>query len=489
MWQSMGEGFHLHPSQTFEGQGARIFCFGEHKRQFHIFDSGERVNQLESLKDKADLFTPQVGELRIIEGARDAAIEFDFARRGEVHCAAKIEQCRFATAAAADERDEIARAESQRDRAQRGDLLTFRAVNLGDISGFEKSHTVSGSYGEDCGAIFSSANGLATLEGVSRILVTGGAGYIGSHTRYALEQRGHSVIVVDNLSRGYREAVPEGMLRQVDTRDKRKLIELLRDEPVDAAIHFAAYISVGESTAAPELYFENNVSGSLSLFEAMLEAGVKRVVFSSTAAAYGIPKTIPIPEDETIAPINPYGESKVMVERILTSLDRYREFRSIRLRYFNACGAAPEVGLGERHDPETHLIPLILKAVRTGKPVTLFGDDYPTPDGTCIRDYIHVMDLADAHILAVENLLSDGHSDVLNVGTGVGHSVKEVLAAVEKVTGQKAPFTMGPRREGDPPSLVADSRKLQGALGWEPVRADLERIVADAWAFMQTQPV
>jgi UDP-glucose-4-epimerase GalE len=327
--------------------------------------------------------------------------------------------------------------------------------------------------------------GLATLGGVAKILVTGGAGYIGSHTRYFLEKSGHSVVVVDNLSRGYKEAVPEGLLRQVDLRDTQKLTQLLKNENVDAVIHFAAYISVGESTQRPELYFINNVSGSLSLFDAMLEAGVRRLVFSSTAAAYGIPAKVPITEDQPYAPINPYGESKVMVEKILEWLDKYREFRSVRLRYFNACGADPESGLGERHDPETHLIPLILKAVQTGKSVTLFGDDYTTPDGTCIRDYIHVSDLAEAHILAVEYLLKGGKSDVFNVGTGSGSSVKEVLAAVEKVTGKKAPFVMGPRREGDPPSLVADSRKLQDRLGWRAKRADLEVIVRDAWGFAE----
>jgi UDP-glucose 4-epimerase len=320
---------------------------------------------------------------------------------------------------------------------------------------------------------------------MAKILVTGGAGYIGSHTRYFLEKSGHSGVVVDDLSRGFPEAVPAGALRQIDTRDTKKLVVLLREERIEAVIHFAAYISVGESTERPELYFSNNVCGSLSLFEAMLEAGVKCLVFSSTAAAYGIPAKVPIPEDEPYAPINPYGESKVMVEKILEWLDRYREFRSIRLRYFNACGAEPESGLGERHDPETHLIPLMLRAIQTGKPVTLFGDDYPTPDGTCIRDYIHVSDLASAHIVAIEHLLRGGKSDVFNVGTGAGQSVKEVLAAVEKVTGKKVPHTIGPRREGDPPSLVADSRKLQNTLGWRPQRADLERIVADAWAFAQ----
>jgi UDP-glucose 4-epimerase len=321
---------------------------------------------------------------------------------------------------------------------------------------------------------------------LATILVTGGAGYIGSHTRYFLQKQGYRVIVVDSLERGYKKAVPDDILRVINLRDTEKLAALLRDEKVDAVIHFAAYIAVGESTKVPDTYFSNNVCGSMSLFEAMMQAGVKKVVFSSTAAAYGTPQHVPITEDQPYAPINPYGESKVMVEKILEWLDKYQEFRSIRLRYFNACGAEPEAGLGERHDPETHLIPLILRAVQTGKPVTLFGDDYPTEDGTCIRDYIHVSDLAEAHIFAVEHLLKGGESEVFNVGTGFGQSVKQVLTAVERVTGKKVPFEMGPRREGDPPSLVADSTKLQTKLGWKPKRADLDRIVADAWEFAQT---
>jgi UDP-glucose-4-epimerase GalE len=318
---------------------------------------------------------------------------------------------------------------------------------------------------------------------VAKILVTGGAGYIGSHTRHFLQQQGHSVIVVDNLSRGHREAVPAGILYDFDIRDTAQLTQLLAHEQVDAVIHFAAYIAVGESTQVPEMYFSNNVGGSLSLFEAMLRSNVKHLVFSSTAAAYGIPKRVPIPETEPNAPINPYGESKVMIETVLEWLDRYRDLRSVRLRYFNACGAEPAAGLGERHDPETHLIPLLLRAVLTGQPMTIFGEDYNTPDGTCIRDYIHVSDLAEAHIFAVEHLSQGGASDVFNVGTGEGHSVKEVVQAVERVTGRTVPYSVGPRREGDPPSLVADSRKLRNTLGWTPKRADLDRIVSDAWEF------
>lgn len=322
---------------------------------------------------------------------------------------------------------------------------------------------------------------------MANILVTGGAGYIGSHTRYFLEQHGHSVIVVDNLERGHRELVPEKILHVFDIRDTGRLTELLKRQQIDAVIHFAAYISVGESTEAPETYFSNNVAGSLSLFEAMIAAKVRHLVFSSTAAAYGIPHRVPITEDQPYAPINPYGESKVMTEKIIEWLGRYRGMRSIRLRYFNACGAEPKVGLGELHDPETHLIPLILRAILTGNPVTLFGDDYATADGTCIRDYIHVSDLAEAHIFAVEHLLAGGESNVFNVGTGSGHSVKEVLTAVERVTGRNVPHTIGPRREGDPPVLVADSTKLQKTLGWKPERADLDRIVRDAWSFATAQ--
>jgi UDP-glucose 4-epimerase len=217
---------------------------------------------------------------------------------------------------------------------------------------------------------------------LAKILVTGGAGYIGSHTVYFLREGGHEVAVVDNLSRGHETNVPQGLLHRYDLRETRKLVEVMTSERCEAVIHFAAYIAVGESTKAPELYFSNNVAGSASLFEAMQQAGVNKLVFSSTAAAYGIPKAVPIAETEPYDPINPYGESKVMVEKMIEILDQYRGFRSIRLRYFNACGSEPASGLGECHDPETHLLPLILRAVLTGEPVTVFGDDYDTPDGT-----------------------------------------------------------------------------------------------------------
>ena len=318
-----------------------------------------------------------------------------------------------------------------------------------------------------------------------RILVTGGAGYIGSHTVRLLLEQGHEVAVVDNLSKGYRHNVPGKILYQLDIADTAALAEVMRQVRCQAVIHFAAFIAVGESMREPERYFANNVGGSLSLLTAMLETGVKHIVFSSTAAVYGEPAASPILETFPIQPVNPYGESKVMVEKILRWFDRVHGLTSVCLRYFNACGADPAGRLGEEHEPETHLIPLLLRAVLTGKPVTIFGDDYDTPDGTCIRDYIHVNDLAQAHILALDYLLSGGASDQFNVGTSTGHSVMETLLAVEKVTGQKVPYVAGARREGDPPRLVADAAKLRGKLGWQPQYADLASIVEHAWHFAQ----
>ncbi|MBC8167601.1 MAG: UDP-glucose 4-epimerase GalE, partial [Bryobacteraceae bacterium] len=240
---------------------------------------------------------------------------------------------------------------------------------------------------------------------MTRILVTGGAGYIGSHTVHLLLKRGYEVVVVDDLSRGAEKNVKGAAFHRINLGETAALTRLMEQERFEAVIHFAAYISVGESTKEAELYFTNNVSGSISLFTAMAAAGVKRVVFSSTAAVYGTPEHSPIPEDAPYAPLSPYGESKVMVEKVLGWLDGSRGLRSVCLRYFNACGAEPGSGLGEEHDPETHLIPLLFRAIETGKPITIFGDDYPTPDGTCVRDYIHVSDLAEAHILSVEHLL------------------------------------------------------------------------------------
>jgi UDP-glucose-4-epimerase GalE len=314
-----------------------------------------------------------------------------------------------------------------------------------------------------------------------KILVTGGAGYIGSITAYHLMKRGFEVVVADDLSRGHAHNVPAEILNVLRLQDTDALAKLL--EGVDAVVHFAAYIAVGESTREPELYFGNNVGGSLSLFEAMARAKVKRIVFSSTAAVYGEPPTSPIPEDSPFAPVSPYGQSKAIVEGVLRDLDHYRGLRSVVLRYFNACGAEPEAKLGELHEPETHLIPLLFRAATTGEPIQLFGDDYPTPDGTCVRDYIHVSDLASAHLAALDHLLAGGASSQFNVGTGTGNTVMEVLRAVEEISGRKVPYKVAPRRDGDSPSLVANSQKLQRTLGWKPVRSDLKQIVRDAWDF------
>jgi UDP-glucose-4-epimerase GalE len=298
-----------------------------------------------------------------------------------------------------------------------------------------------------------------------------------------LLKQGYDATVVDNLSKGYRHNVPEGRLHVMDLAETEKLSALIRDFRPEAVIHFAAFIAVGESMQEPGKYFGNNTCGSLSLLNAMTLAGVKHLVFSSTAAVYGNPHASPILETFPIQPVNPYGESKVMVETLLKWFDQIHHLTSVCLRYFNAAGGDPEGHLGEEHEPETHLIPLLLRAVRTGKPVTIFGNDYPTVDGTCIRDYVHVLDLAEAHILALEYLIGGGMSEKFNAGAGSGFTVLQMIQAVEEVTGQKVPYTMGPRREGDPPALVANSDKLQRKLGWKPKHSDLRTIVRDAWNF------
>ncbi len=320
---------------------------------------------------------------------------------------------------------------------------------------------------------------------MAHILVTGGAGYIGSHTVRFLLKAGHSVAVVDDLSKGYAHNVPEGLLHRMDLKDTDGLTRLMEQTHFDAVIHFAASIAVGESTQIPELYFANNVGSTISLLTAMVRTGTKKIVFSSTAAVYGNPADTPIPELATIAPVNPYGESKAMVEKILDWMDVHRGIRSVRLRYFNACGCEPEFGIGEEHEPETHLIPLILRAIQTGNPVTIFGEDYPTPDGTCIRDYIHVSDLATAHIAALDYLDNGGVTRAFNCGLGRGYSVREVIQAAEEATSRKVPYRVGPRREGDPTILVADSAKLRETLGWIPRYNSLAGIVQTAWAFEQ----
>jgi len=317
-----------------------------------------------------------------------------------------------------------------------------------------------------------------------KVLVTGGAGYIGSITVEMLLDRGHTVVVVDNLERGHRAAVDaRAELRVGDLRERDFIVGVMRDEKPDAVMHFAAYALVGESMEHPERYFENNVGGGINLVGAMLAAGVKKIIFSSTCSTYGLPERVPISEEADTRPVNPYGESKLMLEKILQWYERIHGFRPVMLRYFNAAGATER--LGEDHDPETHLIPNVLR-VAAGKAeyVRVFGGDYDTPDGTCIRDYIHVVDLADAHLRALEREVSGA----LNLGTGSGYSVMEVIEAARRITGHPIPARVEARRPGDPPRLVAQADRARKLLGWEPVRSDLETIVADAWKWMRSHP-
>lgn len=317
-----------------------------------------------------------------------------------------------------------------------------------------------------------------------KILVIGGAGYIGSCTCKALARAGHSVTVYDNLSTGHRDLVKWGPLFEGDILDGTRLRECLELVRPDGVIHFAAFSLVGESVKDPGKYFRNNVGGTLSLLEAMRDCGVRNIVVSSSAAVYGIPQNMPITEDFLLDPINPYGETKMFMERMLADFARSCGISWTALRYFNAAGADPDCETGERHDPETHLIPRALMALDGRLPdFYVMGDDYPTPDGTCVRDYIHVLDLADAHIKAVERLAAcgDGEGMALNLGTGSGLSVKEILDSIESVTGRKMSYTMGPRRAGDPPSLVADASKALDILGWKPEHSSVEEIIRDAW--------
>lgn len=322
------------------------------------------------------------------------------------------------------------------------------------------------------------------MAAAAKVLVTGGAGYVGSHACKVLADAGYVPVTYDNLARGHRWAVKFGPLEEGDIHDRARLAEVFaRHRPV-AVMHFAAFAYVGESVARPDLYHENNVVGSLALLEAMGAAGVRCFVFSSTCAVYGTPAQMPITEDLPFAPVNPYGATKVEVEQALSRLDRAGALRYAALRYFNASGGAPAAGIGEDHDPETHLIPLALSAAAgTGAPLTVFGDDYDTPDGTCVRDYIHVLDLADAHVLALRHLLAGGDSLRLNLGTGQGHSVREIIAATARVTGRAVPHVAGARRAGDPPTLVADPSLARKVLGWQARRVDIDGQIDDAWAW------
>ena len=315
------------------------------------------------------------------------------------------------------------------------------------------------------------------------ILVTGGAGYIGSHTCKALATRGFEPVSYDNLSRGNRWAVKWGPLEIGDIADADRTREVLRCYQPAAVLHFAAYAYVGESVDNPLLYYENNVAGSAALLRAIMEDCAIPVVFSSTCAVYGNPERVPMPEDHPLRPINPYGLSKLAVERMLAELAP-RGLRAIVLRYFNAAGADPEGDLGEVHDPEPHLIPRVLAAARDGTKIPIYGDDYATDDGTCVRDFIHVADLADAHVRALENLLAGGANDAFNLANARGHSVLEVIETARRVCRRPIDCEVLPRRFGDPAVLIGSAEKARERLGWMPERSDLESQIADAWNWM-----
>lgn len=321
------------------------------------------------------------------------------------------------------------------------------------------------------------------------ILVCGGAGYIGSHTARQLLNAGYDVLVLDNLSKGHLPAIGDAPFVKVDILDKPALNQVFLNSKIDAVMHFAAHSLVGESVTRPDIYYRNNVVGTLNLLEAMHKAGVKHFIFSSTAAVYGEPLQIPITEDHPTVPTNPYGATKLAVEEILRWFGQAYGLKYIALRYFNAAGADEAGDIGEDHNPETHLIPLVLKAAHGLLPeIRVFGTDYSTPDGTCIRDYIHVADLADAHVLALERLLDGGASDVYNLGNGSGFSVREVIRAAEEVVGRPIPTVEEKRRPGDPAVLVASADKARRELGWQPRYSDLKTIISTAWKWHRVHP-
>jgi UDP-glucose-4-epimerase GalE len=315
------------------------------------------------------------------------------------------------------------------------------------------------------------------------VLIVGGAGYIGSHTAKALAADGFVPVTYDNLIYGHRWAVQWGPFVEGDIRDREKLVETIRRYEICAIVHFAAFAYVGESIMRPEVYYNNNVTGSLSLLDAVLETGVPHVIFSSSCATYGTPGRLPITEDTLQSPVNPYGESKLVIERALRWYAGTHPLTYAALRYFNAAGADADGTIGEDHTPESHLIPLVLDAVLGGRPIEIYGDDYPTPDGTCVRDYIHVSDLADAHVRALRYLLQGGNSAAMNLGTGKGYSVREVINAVRESTGREVPHRVAQRRPGDPAVLIADARLAEEILGWRPKYSTLENIVNSAWTW------
>jgi UDP-glucose 4-epimerase len=317
------------------------------------------------------------------------------------------------------------------------------------------------------------------------VCVTGGAGYIGSHMVRVLRRAGHHVVVVDDLSSGHEDAIPQGVpFVRADVRDRAAMGRAFAEHRVEAVLHFASRIQVGESVVNPRLYWRDNLAAGVGLLESVLDAGVKHFILSSTAAVYGDPIRVPIDENHPTVPVNPYGATKLALEHVLGDYARAYPFSYVALRYFNAAGADLSEGLGERHQPETHLLPIVLEAVLGKRPhVTVFGDDWDTPDRTCIRDYIHVIDLAEAHLAALGYLQNGGASDVFNLGTGHGHSVREVIDVVRKVTGRDVPVVVGTRREGDAPVLVAAASKAERVLGWKAKRGSLEEIVRDAWGW------
>ncbi|HEY2933070.1 MAG TPA: UDP-glucose 4-epimerase GalE [Acidobacteriota bacterium] len=319
---------------------------------------------------------------------------------------------------------------------------------------------------------------------MARILVTGGAGYIGSVCSARLREHQHTVTVVDNLSAGHRQAAPADLV-VMDLADEKALDDVFACGRFDGVMHFASHCYVGESVINPQKYFEDNVGNGMKLFAAMLRHGVLRFVLSSTCATYGNPHFVPITEKHPQQPINPYGESKRMLERILAAYDQAYGMKSVFLRYFNACGASLDGKLGESHDPETHLIPLVLRASGDNFELTVFGNDYETPDGTCVRDYVHVEDLAEAHIAAFEKLLSGGETAAYNLGVGHGLSVHEVITAAQKITGRRVKYNIGPRRPGDPAVLVANAELACRELGWTARHSDIETVIKTAWKWFQ----
>ena len=322
------------------------------------------------------------------------------------------------------------------------------------------------------------------------ILVLGGAGYIGSHTVYELIEAGRDVVVADNLLTGFRKAVhPKARFYQADIRDRKAMDALFEKEHIEGVIHFAASSQVGESMSDPLKYYDNNLGGTTVLLQSMVAHGVDKIVFSSTAATYGEPEQVPILETDKTVPTNCYGETKLAMEKMMSWTSRAHGLRYVALRYFNACGAHPSGVIGEAHNPETHLIPLILQVPNGQRAkLSIFGDDYPTRDGTCVRDYIHVTDLAQAHILALDYLLAGGENNVFNLGNGVGFTNKEVVEVARSVTGHPIPAEIAPRRAGDPAQLVASSEKAKAVLGWKPKYDDLNTIVATAWKWHQSHP-